>query len=215
MKNELNWETGENGSLPMILDEKGLGLKGFSKFMFYICISLSLLSMVWVIIISIGAYAAANKDPTVPEYYKIVSIACIMISMMCINTLHKFLKDKRNYSKHVEISDGKIKFKEVSQNKTTEWEERIRKYTAVELRHYQYRGVNSWYVFLQHPDKDKKLALFAPEYKYQNASEDTKKEVLQFYGKLFDLPTNYLDLEASYKASHPEAKKDTENKDKK
>ena len=205
MKNELKWETGENGSLPMILDEKGLGLKGFSKYMFYLCISVSLLSMVWVILVSIGAYAASNQDPTTPEYYRILSIVCIMISMMCINTLLKFLKEKRNYSKHVEIADGKI----------TEWEEKIRKYTSVELRHYQYRGVKSWYVFLQHPDKDKKLALFAPEYKYQNASEDTKKEVLQFYGKLFDLPTNYLDLEASYKASHPEVKKDSDNKDKK
>lgn len=215
MKNELNWETGENGSLPMILDEKGLNLKGFSKFMFYFCASVSLLSMVWVIIISIGAFASANQDPTTPEYYKIISIATIAISMMCINTLIKFYKDKKHYSKHVEIADGKIKFKEVTTDKTIEWEEKIRKYTSVELRHYNYRGVQSWYVFLQHHEKEKKLALFAPEYDYHNATEETKREVLNFYGKLFSLPTNYLDLEASYKASHPDEKKDADNKDKK
>ena len=215
MKNELNWKTGENGSLPMILDEKGLNLKGFSKFMFFLCAGISLLSMVWVIVISVGAFASANQDPTTPEYYKMIAIASIAISMMCINTLIKFYNDKKNYSKHVEIADGKIKFKEVTTNKTVEWEEKIRKYTAVELRHYTYRGVTSWYVFLQHHDKDRKVALFAPEYDYANATEDTKKEVLSFYGKLFDLPTNYLDLEASYKASHPEAEKKDDKKEKK
>ena len=215
MKNELNWETGENGSLPMTLDEKGLNLKGFSKFMFYFCAGISLLSMFWVIIVSVGAFASANQDPTTPEYYKIIAIGSIAISMMCINTLIKFYNDKKNYYKHVEIADGKIKFKEINKNKTVEWEEKIRKYTAVELRHYTYRGVTSWYVFLQHHDKDKKLALFAPEYNYNNANEDTKKEVLDFYGKLFDLPTHYLNLEESYKASHPDEKKDADNKDKK
>ena len=79
MKNELNWKTGENGSLPMILDEKGLNLKGFSKFMFYLCAGISMLSMFWVIIVSIGAFASANQDPTTPEYYKIIAIASIAI----------------------------------------------------------------------------------------------------------------------------------------
>lgn len=214
MKNELNWETGENGSLPMTLDEKGLNLKGFSKFMFYFCAGISMLSMFWVIIVSIGAFASANQDPTTPEYYKIIAIASIAISMMCINTLIKFYNDKKHYCKHVEIADGKIKFKEVTTNKTTEWEEKIRKYSSVELRHYNYRGVQSWYVFLQHHEKEKKLALFAPEYDYHNATEETKKEVLAFYGKLFNLPTNYLTLEESYKASHPEENKKEDSKEK-
>ena len=202
MKNELKWETGENGSLPMILDEKGLGLKGFSKFFFYFCAGISLISMFWVIIISIGAYASSNQDPSVPEYYRIVSLGSIGLSLFCISTLVKFYKEKTHYHKHVEISEGKIQYKEITINKTNEWEERIRKYTSVDLHHYTYRGVNSWYVFLQHPNKERRVAIFAPEYQYQNADEKTKREVLDFYGKLFDLPTNYLDLEASYKATH-------------
>ena len=84
---------------------------------------------------------------------------------------------------------------------TTEWEEKIRKYTSVDLHHYNYRGVKSWYVFLKNPNKERNIAIFAPEYSYNNADEKTKREVLEFYGKLFDLPTNYYDLEASYASS--------------
>ncbi len=214
MKNEINWETGENGSLPMTLDEKGLGLKGSAKFFFYFCSLVSLLSMVWVIVISIGAFAAANQDATTPEYYKIIAIFSIALSMMCINTLIKFYNDKKNYSKHVEIASGKIKFKEITTNKTTEWEEKIRRYTAVELRHYNYQGVTSWYIYLQHPQKEKKLAIFAPEYNFRNATEETKREALDFYGKLFNLPTNYFSLEESYKDAKEQENKNKEDKNK-
>ena len=212
MKNVINWETGENGSLPMVLEEKGLGLKGSYKFLFYFCASISLLSMIWVIVISVGVYASVNKDPTLPEYYRMVAIGCIALSGFCINSLLKFYKDKKNYYKHIEIYNGKIKFKEVTTSKKSEWEERIRKYSSVDLRHYNYRGESSWYVLLQHHEKEKKVVLFAPEYKYQNATEETKREVLSFYGKLFNLPTNYLDLEASYKATHHDEAKQKEEK---
>ncbi len=206
MKNELNWETGENGSLPMVLTEKGLGLKGFSKFFFYFCAIISLMSMVWVILVSIGAFASANQDPTVPDSYKIMAMASIALSLFCISTLVRFYKDKSNYYKHVEISDGRIVYKEVTTQKTTEWEEKLRKYSSVDLHHYRYRGVNSWYVFLKNPNKERNIAIFAPEYNYNYADEKTKRDVLEFYGKLFDLPTNYYDLEASYKAMHPDKK---------
>lgn len=202
MKNELQWKTDENGSLPMILEEKGLGLKGISKFLFYFCATVSLLSMFWVIIVGVGAFAAASKDPTVPEYYKFVSVVSIVLSMMCINTLVRFYKDKKNYYKYVEIANGKVKYLEVTSNKKVEWDEKIKKYSAIELRHYKYRGVTSWYVLLQHHEKSRKVVLFAPEYKYNNANEETKKKVLDFYGKLLNLPTKYLDLEASYASSN-------------
>lgn len=202
MKNELNWETGENGSFPLILEEKGLGLRGFSKFFFYLCSIVSLLSMFWVIVISVGAFAASNQDPTLPESYRFVSLASIALSLFCINTLYRFYKDKINYYKHIEIADGKIKYKEGNSQKTIEWEEKIRKYTSVDLHHYNYRNISSWYIFLQHPNKERKIALFAPGYDNQNASEEDKRKILEGYGKLFDLPTNYLTLEESYKATN-------------
>lgn len=202
MKNGLNWETGENGSFPLILEEKGLGLKGIAKFFFYFCSVISFLSMIWVIVISIGAFAAANRDPTVPDSYKFIALASIGLSLFCINTLYRFYKDRINYYKRIEIADGKIKFKEINSQKTTEWEEKIRKYTSVDLHHYNYRRVSSWYIFLQHPNKERKIALFAPDYDNQSASEEDKRKILESYGKLFDLPANYLTLEESYKATN-------------
>ena len=131
---------------------------------------------------------------------------------MCINTLKNFYDDKKKYYKHVEIANGKIKFKEITSHKTSEWEEKIRKYSSIDLHHFNYRGTRSWYIFLKHPEKKYNIALFAPEYKYQNADENLKRETLSFYGKLFDLPTNYLTLEESYKASNPEEEKKEEKK---
>ncbi len=196
MKNELKWETGENGSFPMKLEEKGLGLEGFTKIFFYLCATISLLSMFWVIAVSIGAFVVANQDPTTPEFQKYVSIIFIALSMFCIKTLFTFYIDKKNHYKFVEISSGRIKFKEISKNVTTEWEEKIRKYTSINLRHFNYRGTIYWYIVLDNPNKEKNIALFVPEYQYQNASEEDKKAVLEQYGKLFELPTNYLSLEA-------------------
>ncbi len=211
MQNELNWVLSENNTLPMVLEEKGLGLKGFQKLFFYFCTFISFLSMLWVIVISFGVFLATNKDPTLPDYYKFVAVGCIVLSGFCINTLIKFYRDKKNYYKYIKIADGKVKFKEVTMNKTIQWEERIKKYTSVELRHFNYRRISSWYILLQHQDKEKRFAIFSPEYKYQNADETSKHEVLDFYGKLFGLPTKYLDLEASYKASHPEEEKKKTN----
>lgn len=210
MKNEIAWKTGENGELPMILDEKGLGLKGSAKFFFYFCSIISLLSMIWVILISVGVYAQTKEDPTLPSYYPMVSIGCICLSMMCINTLIKFFNDRRKHEKHVEIVGGTITFKEVEAKGTTEWSEKIRKYTDVQLRHYNYRGVSSWYVFLCHDDKSRRVVLFAPEYKNRNASEEDKRNILDFYGKLLGLSTSYYDLEASYKLSLEESDKKKE-----
>ena len=158
--------------------------------------------MIWVIVISIGAYAAANQDSTVPDSYKFFAVASIGLSLFCINTLYRFYKDRINYYKRIEIADGKIKYKEINSQKTIEWEEKIRKYTSVDLHHYNYRRVSSWYIFLQHPNKERKVALFAPDYDNQSASEEDKRKILESYGKLFDLPTNYLTLEESYKATN-------------
>lgn len=212
MKNEIAWQTAENGGLPMILDEKGLGLKGSAKFFFYFCSIISLLSMLWVIAISIGVFAATKEDATLPTYYPMVSVGCIALSMMCINTLIKFYRDKIKYEKHVEIDKGTIKYHEfINESKCTDWTEKIRKYEAVELRHYNYRGVSSWYIFLSHKEKDHRVVLFAPEYNFRTATEETKRETLDFYSKLFELPALYLDLEESYKKSEEEAAKKKES----
>ena len=202
MKNELKWETGENGSFPMVLEEKGLGLEGFSKFFFYFCGTVSLLSMIWVIVVSIGAFALSNQDPTTPESYRYLSLGCIALSLFCIKTLITFYTDKKNHYKYVEINQGKIKFKETSKSITSEWEEKIRKYTSVNLRHFTYRGVIGWYIVLNNPNKERNIVLFVPEYQYQKASEEDKKTVLEEYGKLFNLPTNYLSLEACQSQSN-------------
>lgn len=207
MKNEIEWKTAENGELPWTLDEKGLGLKGSAKFFFYVCSIISLLSMIWVIVISVGVFAATKEDPTLPTYYPMVSVGCIALSMMCINTLVKFYISKIKYEKHVEIAGGSIKYKENDTNKQTEWSEKLRKYQSVELRHYNYRGVSSWYILLNHQDKSRRLPIFAPEYNSRVVTEEAKREKLSYYGNLFKLPEVYLDLEASYKKAEEESSK--------
>ena len=204
MENELEWKTAEKGEFPWTLDEKGLGLKGSSKFFFYFCSIISFISMIWVIVVSIGAYAATRNDPTLPSYYPMVSIGCIAFSMVCINTLIKFFTSKIKYEKHVEITGGTITYKEFDNNKTTEWTEKTRKYQAVELRHYTYRGVSSWYILLAHKESNRRLPIFAPKYEERNATEEAKCELLRSYSKIFNLPEVYLDLESSYKKAEEE-----------
>lgn len=199
MQNQLDWKTAEDGGLPMTLDEKGLGLKGSTAFFFYFSSIVSLLSMIWVIVISIGVFIQSKDDASLPSYYPTVAIGCIALSAFMINTFIKFFNDKRSYRRHVEINGGTITYLESTNSKKTEWTEKLRKYSSVDLMHYRYKGVDSWYIALNHNDKERRVVLFTPEYKDKDVSEDDKHQILDKYGKIFELPTNLYDLETSYK----------------
>ncbi len=82
-------------------------------------------------------------------------------------------------------------FKETTHEKVTEWKEKVRKFEEVGLRHYTYKGVESWFIALIHKDKTKSIPLFAPDYNGRKASEEVKRELLAKYGTMLGVITTY------------------------
>lgn len=197
MKNELNWQCGENGGLPMRLTEKGLDFKGRTAFFFYFSGLVAVLSMVWVIVLSIRLLQFTRIDPNLPSYYFTVALVCIGISAASLFSFYKMFRSRRAYRKDIEIADGNVTFCEISDQGRREWKEKLRKFDGLTLRHYDYRGVESWYIALIHSDKDRCFPVFAPDYETRLAAESAKRELLARYGSMFNLLTSYEKKEES------------------
>ncbi len=191
MKNELAWKTSENQDFPMKLVERGLDFSGKTALIFYFSGVVAVLSMLWVMALSVKLIYMAQQDPNIPEYYKTVAIVCIAISAASLYSFYKIYMDRRAYSKEIEIADGTVTFCEKTRKGKTEWQEKVRKYQGVFLRHYNYRGVDSWYIALVHTDSSRSFPVFAPDYDSRLAGEDEKRKILAQYGSKFGLMTTF------------------------
>ncbi len=191
MKNELNWQCAENGGLPMRLAERGLDFKGRTAFFFYFSGLVAVLSMVWVIVLSIKLLQFIRTDPNLPSYYMTVALVCIGISIASLYSFYRLFRSRRAYRKDIEIADGTVSFCEINEQGRREWKEKLRKFDGLALRHYDYRGVESWYIALIHSDKDRSFPIFAPDYDSRLAAETEKRELLARYGSMFGLITTY------------------------
>lgn len=191
MKNELAWVTPENQDFPMKLVERGLAFSGRTALIFYFSGVVAVLSMFWVMALSVKLIYMAQQDPNIPEYYKTVAIVCIAISAASLYSFYKIYMDRRRYCKEIEIADGVVSFSETTRTGKTEWKEKVRKYEGVFLRHYAYRGVDSWYIALVHADTSRSFPVFAPDYDSRLASEEEKRRILAQYGSKFGLLTTF------------------------
>ncbi|MEW6711336.1 MAG: hypothetical protein AB1403_16045 [Candidatus Riflebacteria bacterium] len=191
MKNELNWVSPEGQDFPMKMVEKGLSFNGKTALVFYFSGFVAILSMLWVMALSVKLIFMTQQDPNIPEYYKTVAIICIGISAASLFSFYKIYRERSAYSKEIEIADGTVSFCETTRKGKTEWQEKVRKYEGVFLRHYSYRGVDSWYVALVHADSSKSLPVFAADFDSRQASEDEKRRILAQYGSRFGLMTTF------------------------
>jgi hypothetical protein len=179
MKNELAWKTSENQDFPMKLVERGLDFSGKTALIFYFSGVVAVLSMLWVMALSVKLIYMAQQDPNIPEYYKTVAIVCIAISAASLYSFYKIYMDRRAYSKEIEIADGTVTFCERTRKGKTEWQEN------------NYRGVDSWYIALVHTDSSRSFPVFAPDYDSRLAGEDEKRKILAQYGSKFGLMTTF------------------------
>ncbi len=206
MKNELNWETAENGALPMTLSEKGLDFKGKSAIFFYISGLVAVSSMVWVIVLSIKLLTLTRTDQSIPTYYTTIAFVCLIISAVGLHSFYKIIADRLAYSKKIEIKDGQVSFCEQTRAGKTEWQEKLKKFEGVFLKHYSYRGVDSWYIAIVHSDKTRSFPVFAPDFESRLAPEDEKRKLLAQFGTRMNLLTHFEKPEPKQSESTNESK---------
>lgn len=199
MKNQLNWQCPENGGFPMSLSEKGLDFKGRTAFFFYFSGMVATLSMSWVIILSLKLLLYTRTDPNVPSYYVTISLVCAGISIVSLYKFYKLFAERRVYRKKIEIADGMVTFAENTHAGAREWQEKLRKFEGITLKHYTHRGIESWYIALVHSDKTRSFPIFAPDNEALNAPEPEKRQLLARYGSQFNLLTIYEKPEESKK----------------
>lgn len=185
MQNELNWECAEDGGFPMKLVEKGLDFKGRTAFFFYFSVTIAVVSMVWVIMLSIRIMQLSRTDPSVPHYYVTIAMICIAISLVSLHHFYKVFADRRAYFKQIEIKDGNVSFVEITREGRREWQEKLRKFEGVNLRHYKYRGRDSWYIAIVHSDNSRSFPIFSPGEADLGASDEAKRQLLARYGSYF------------------------------
>ena len=191
MKNELAWQCPEDKDFPMKLVEQGLAFGGRTALIFYFSGAVAVLSMLWVMALSVKLVFMVKQDPNIPQYYQTVAMVCIAISVASLYSFYRIYMDRKAYCKEIEIDDGLVSYCETTRKGKTEWQEKIRKYEGVHLRHYSYRGVDSWYVALVHSDSSRSFPVFAPDYDSRLASEEEKRKILAQYGSKFGLMTTF------------------------
>jgi hypothetical protein len=194
MQNEINWESANEGGFPMKLVEKGLDLKGRNALFFYFSVTIAVVSMVWVIMLSIRIMMLSRTDPSVPGYYVTIAMVCIAVSLVSLHHFYRVFTDRKAYFKQIEISDGLVNFLEVTREGRREWQEKLRKFESISLRHYAYRGRDSWYIAIVHSDKTKSFPIFSPVEADREAPEDAKRQLLARMGSQFSqfgLVTSY------------------------
>ena len=191
MQNELNWESAEDGGFPMKLVEKGLDFKGKTALFFYASVTIAVVSMVWVIMLSIRIMQLSRTDPTIPHYYVTIAIICIAVSLISLHHFYKVFADRKAYFKQIEIQDGNVAFVEITREGRKEWQEKLRKFSGISLRHYTHRGQESWYIATVHDDNTRSFPVFSPGDADRGAPEADKRQLLARYGSLFNLLTSY------------------------
>ncbi|GAB4267681.1 MAG: hypothetical protein Kow0029_02350 [Candidatus Rifleibacteriota bacterium] len=191
MKNELNWTIAEGKDFPMKFIEKGLDFSPKTAFFFYFSGMVAILSLLWVMALAVKLIYISQQDPGIPEYYKTVAFICIAISAASLYSFYKLYMDRRNYLKQIEIDKGVVNFIETTSKGKIEWSEKVKKYEGVYLKHYTYRGIDSWYIALVHSDSSKSFPVFAPDYDSKDVSEEEKRKLLAQYGNKFGLLTIY------------------------
>ncbi len=191
MKNELNWQSGEDGDFPMQLVEKGLDFKGRTAFFFYFSGLVAVLSMAWVMMLSFKLLHLTRTDPNIPGYYVSVALVCIGISAVSLYSFYKLYADRRAYYKQIDIKDGQVTFSEVTRAGRKDWSEKLKKYEGIFLKHYKYRGVESWYIALVHSDTTRSFPIFAPDYDSRLAPDEVKRTLLARFGSRFNLITHF------------------------
>ncbi len=194
MQNELIWEHPEDSDFPRTLVERGLDLKGKARFFFYASVTIAVISMVWVVMLSIRIMQLSRTDPTVPSYYATIAMICIAISLVSLHHFYKVFADRRAYFKQIEIKDGSVSFLEITREGRREWQEKLRKFETISLRHYTYRKLDSWYIAIVHADNTRSFPIFAPKEADREAPEEAKRQILARMGSLFSpfkLVTSY------------------------
>ncbi|MBU1109483.1 MAG: hypothetical protein KKB51_22570 [Candidatus Riflebacteria bacterium] len=185
MQNELNWKHAEDGGFPMKLVEKGLDFKGKTALFFYASVTIAVVSMVWVIMLSVRIMQLSRTDPSIPSYYVTIAIVCIAVSMISLHHFYKVFADRKAYFKQIDILDGNVSFVEITREGRKEWQEKLRKFDGISLRHYTHRGRESWYIAIVHSDNTKSFPVFSPGEADCGASEETKRQLLARYGSQF------------------------------
>lgn len=194
MQNELTWEHPEESDFPRKLIERGLDLKGKARFFFYASVTIAVISMVWVITLSIRIMQLSRTDPTVPSYYVTIAMVCIAISLVSLHHFYKVFADRRAYFKEIEIKDGLVSFLEITRAGRREWQEKLRKFEAISLRHYTFRKRDLWYIAIIHSDNSKSFPIFSPREADCGAPEEAKRQLLARMGSMyspFGLVTSY------------------------
>jgi hypothetical protein len=191
MINELNWTTEPEKDFPMRLSERGLDFSGRTKFFFYFSGIVAILSMIWVMALSVKLLRMTQQDPNIPQYYQMLAVVCLVIGAASLISFYKLYMNRRAYHKVVEINNNTVTYLEKTRNGQTEWQEKLKKYQGIFLKHYSYRGVDSWYIALVHDDASKSFPLFAPDYDSRLADEEEKRKILARYGSKFNLLTTY------------------------
>lgn len=196
MQNEIKWQdmAGENEKL--VLSEPGLDFSRKTAFFFYLSCLVATGSLGWVVALSIRMLVHAYQEPGVPKYYITVAIMCLGISLISLRGFIKMLRERHAYKKHIEIVKSMVYFRETTLNGVNEWKEKLKRFDGVYLKHYDYRGIESWYIALVHPDNSKSIPLFAPSYEMRSLPEKDKREMLARYGSRFNLITVYEKLPA-------------------
>ena len=191
MKNEVAWQTPQENDFPMKLVEKGLDLSGKTAFFFYFAGFAATMSMGWVSVLSVRLIYMTRQDASIPQYYFSIALACLAISVVGLYSFYKLYMDRRAYRKEIEIDGKTVHFKEITRSNTISWQEKLKKYSSVTLRHYSYRGVDSWYIVLDHKEKQKNIVMLAPDYDSRLMEESEKRKILAQYGTKFGLLTTY------------------------
>lgn len=191
MQNEIKWQEATPETEKMVLSERGLDFSRKTAFFFYLSGLVATASLGWVIALSIRMLIHAYQDPTMPKYYVTVAFMCLGISFISLYSFIKMLRERHAYNKHIEIDKSMVNFRETTVNGVKEWKEKLKRFDGVYLKHYAYRGVESWYIALVHPESSKSIPLFAPTYEMRTLAEKDKREMLARYGSRLNLITVY------------------------
>jgi hypothetical protein len=141
--------------------------------------------------LSVKLIYMTQHDPNIPSYYKTIAFMCLAISAVSLYSFYRLYMDRRAYRKEINIDNGLVNYHEYTRKGETEWSEKLKRYEGVYLKHYSYKGVDSWYIALVHPDSSKSVPVFAPDYESRLAGEEEKRTLLAQYGSRFGLMTIY------------------------
>lgn len=188
MNNEIKWKDTDN---TYYLFEQGLNLSKRSGCLFSISSVISIMSLIWVVILSIRLIIASRQQEEIPPHYFSIGLICLFISLYTLYKLYTFYREKKAYRKEIVIKEGLVTYSENKLDSNAQWTEKLKKYDGLFLKHFNHRGTKSWYIAFVHKDTKKSFPVFVPTPDCRNLPEDEKKQVLARYGTKFNIQTVY------------------------